>query len=192
MADGIVLPLIIKIEDEGISAALMNGKSYSKSIETKILWIVHPETGRILPWDGEPAYLSLTRDGSVYRAELPRGTCREGCLLSGDKENPELHENINLEVSAENHSSILYTLSETIARRKKEMPAGSYTTHLFEKGLDKIRKKVGEEAVELILAQSKEDIVYESADLIYHLLVMLEESGVSIHDLMAELERRDS
>ena len=72
------------------------------------------------------------------------------------------------------------------------MPSGSYTTHLFEKSLDKIIKKVGEEAIELMLEESKEDIVYESADLIYHLLVMLEETGVEFHDLMVELERRDS
>ncbi len=71
------------------------------------------------------------------------------------------------------------------------MPTGSYTTHLFEKGIGKIKKKMGEEAIELLLADSREDILYESADLVYHLLVLLEEAEIPFHDLLIELERRD-
>ncbi|MBN2657486.1 MAG: phosphoribosyl-ATP diphosphatase [Spirochaetales bacterium] len=170
----------------------MNRKAFSKSVETKILWIVHPETGRILPWEGDPVYLSLKEEKGFFAAELPAGSSDVACELSGEDVDPELHENTALNAEKESESRILYRLAETIARRKKEMPSGSYTTHLFEKGLEKIRKKVGEEAIELILAVSREDIVYESADLIYHLLVLLEAAGVEFHDLMAELERRDS
>ena len=192
MADGTILPLIVNLERGGTVAALMNGKSYSKSIESKVLWIVHPETGRVLPWAGEPLYISLVREGSFYRSVLPEGTAREGYTLGKGDDDPELHGETALNSGRNEGSTILNRLADTVARRRKEMPAGSYTTHLFEKGLDKIRKKVGEEAVELILASSQEDILYESADLIYHLMVLLEAADVSFDDLLAELERRDS
>ncbi|MFW5643852.1 MAG: phosphoribosyl-ATP diphosphatase, partial [Alkalispirochaeta sp.] len=67
---------------------------------------------------------------------------------------------------------------------------GSYTTHLFTKGPDKIRKKTGEEAVELILARSNEELLSEAADLIYHLMVLLEAEGLSITDVISVLHRR--
>ena len=70
------------------------------------------------------------------------------------------------------------------------MPEGSYTTHLFEKGLDKIRKKVGEEAVELLLARDEKDVIYESADLLYHVLVLLEASDLKWAEVAGELKRR--
>lgn len=191
MADGVNLPVIVKIEGASDAAALMNSKSYSKSVETKKLWIVHPETGRVLPWEGDPDYLSLEETDGFYRATLPSGSDKRGFELSGEGEDPEVHGNTALNTVKESDSMILYKLAETIKKRKKLMPPGSYTTHLFEKGLEKIKKKVGEEAIELILAESKEDVVYESADLIYHLLVLLEEAGVPFHDMMVELERRD-
>lgn len=192
MADGTVLPLIATIEGGQVSAALMNKKSFSKSIESKKLWVVHPETGRVLPWEGDPMFTSLTEETGLYRAGLPAGTKVHAVLLSKIDDDVETHEDIQLGGEKGETSPILYSLAATIKKRKEEMPSGSYTTHLFEKGLDKIKKKVGEEAIELILSDSKEDVVYEAADLIYHLLVLLEESGVEFHDLMAELERRDS
>ncbi len=77
-----------------------------------------------------------------------------------------------------------------MAARKREMPEGSYTTHLFESGPAKIRKKTGEEAVELILAESPEDITCETADLIYHLFVLLTEEGIDFDHIIAELDTR--
>ncbi|MBI9099372.1 MAG: phosphoribosyl-ATP diphosphatase [Spirochaetaceae bacterium] len=192
MADGTLLPIIIKIGGTETSAGLMNKKSFSKSIESKVLWVVHPETGRVLPWAGDPAYISLKDNGGFYSAELSAGSQVKGFSLNESGEDPESHENTQINALKEGDSNILYKLAETIRTRKEQMPAGSYTTHLFEKGLEKIKKKVGEEAIELILAVSKEDVIYESADLIYHLIVMLEEMGVDFHDLMVELERRDS
>jgi len=192
MADGTILPVIITIEGASDSAALMNKKAFLKSVESKKLWVVHPETGRVLPWAGEPVYISLTEEKDLYRAELPEGSEIHAVSLSGKDEDVEAHDDIQLGADNGNTSNILYSLAATIKKRKEEMPSGSYTTHLFEKGLEKIKKKVGEEAIELILAVEKEDIVYESADLIYHLLVLLEQGGVEFHDLMVELERRDS
>ena len=87
----------------------------------------------------------------------------------------------------------LARLYDVIQDRRAHPPPGSYTASLFEKGRVEIVKKVGEEAVEVVVAataQSKDRVVYESADLIYHLLVMLVEQGVAWRDVEEELRRR--
>ena len=84
-------------------------------------------------------------------------------------------------------------LMELIKGRKTEKKEGSYTTYLFEKGLDKILKKVGEEATEVIIAAKAEDkpeTIYEIADLAYHVLVLMAEAGISIEEIRAELASR--
>ncbi len=84
-------------------------------------------------------------------------------------------------------------LMELLAGRKAEKPEGSYTTYLFEKGLDKILKKVGEEATEVIIAGKAEDrreTIYEIADLAYHVMVLMTEAGISLDDIRAELASR--
>ena len=84
-------------------------------------------------------------------------------------------------------------LQSFIDRRKEEMPEGSYTTSLFNKGINKIAQKVGEEALETVIEAtngSKEHLVYEASDLLYHLLVMLTEKGLRIEDVAAELQQR--
>ena len=84
-------------------------------------------------------------------------------------------------------------LMEMLEGRKKEKPEGSYTTYLFEKGLDKILKKVGEESTEVIIAGSKrdkEETVYEISDLAYHVMVLMIELGISVEDITKELEKR--
>ncbi len=87
----------------------------------------------------------------------------------------------------------LTDLVELIRGRKTEKKEGSYTTYLFEKGLDKILKKVGEECTEVIIAAKAEDrreTVYEIADLCYHVLVLMVEAGISPEDIRAELASR--
>lgn len=89
--------------------------------------------------------------------------------------------------------TFLCKLFELIADRKEKMPADSYTTSLFEKGIDKILEKIGEEAVEVIIAaknKSKQRIVEESCDLIYHLFVMLVEKNVGLENLSKEFKKR--
>ncbi|MBR1497476.1 MAG: bifunctional phosphoribosyl-AMP cyclohydrolase/phosphoribosyl-ATP diphosphatase HisIE [Oscillospiraceae bacterium] len=84
----------------------------------------------------------------------------------------------------------LYRLLE---QRKEEKPEGSYTSYLFEKGLDKILKKVGEECTEVIIAAKAEDrreTVYEIADLAYHVLVLMAEQGITVEDIHRELASR--
>ncbi len=84
----------------------------------------------------------------------------------------------------------LELLEQTILARKSTLPEGSYTTHLFSSGEEKIRKKTGEEAVELLLARDEERIVSEAADLIYHLLVLLAFYDIPVSTVCAELARR--
>ena len=77
--------------------------------------------------------------------------------------------------------------------RKAKMPEGSYTTYLFAKGMDKILKKVGEESTEVIIAgknQDKAEAIYEIADLAYHVMVMMNEMGISVDEVKAELASR--
>ena len=77
--------------------------------------------------------------------------------------------------------------------RKETLPEGSYTTYLFQKGLDKILKKVGEESTEVIIAgkaEDKKETVYEIADLAYHIMVLMVELGISVEDIRAELAGR--
>lgn len=84
-------------------------------------------------------------------------------------------------------------LEQVIRQRHRDMPEGSYTSKLFNRGIPKIAQKVGEEAVETVIeavAQNRDAMIYEASDLIYHLLVLLEATGCSIADLEKELERR--
>lgn len=89
--------------------------------------------------------------------------------------------------------NFLVKLQDVIDRRKKEMPENSYTTTLFKKGVNKIAQKVGEEAVELII-EAKDDnrelFLNESADLMYHMLVLLSYKGCRIEDVVEILEGR--
>lgn len=84
-------------------------------------------------------------------------------------------------------------LYDLLAGRKETLPEGSYTTYLFQKGLDKILKKVGEESTEVIIAgkaRDKAETVYEIADLMYHVMVLMVELGISVEDVRAELASR--
>ena len=80
-----------------------------------------------------------------------------------------------------------------LAGRKADRPEGSYTTYLFDKGLDKILKKVGEESTEVIIAakaEDKKETIYEIADLAYHVMVLMTEAGISLEEVRRELASR--
>ena len=84
-------------------------------------------------------------------------------------------------------------LYQLLLSRKKDLPEGSYTTYLFQKGLDKILKKVGEESTEVIIGAKggdKAETIYEIADLAYHVLVLMVEMGISVEDIRKELAGR--
>ncbi len=95
--------------------------------------------------------------------------------------------------SADRHEFSYEALLELIRGRKTDPKEGSYTSYLFEKGLDKILKKVGEESTEVIIAakaEDKKETVYEIADLAYHVMVLMVEAGISLEDVFRELASR--
>ena len=82
---------------------------------------------------------------------------------------------------------------ELLKGRKRDLPEGSYTTYLFQKGLDKILKKIGEECTEVIIAgkaEDKKETIYEIADLAYHVMVLMVESGISLEEIHNEIASR--
>lgn len=179
MRDGLTLPLVVKNrEGEILFALLINEKGYRKSIENSELWVINPDTGRLLPYEGEGQYISIEGHGTWYSAVLDLEKESDSKDISDKEDKIEIPE-------------ILSHLNSVISKRKLEMPEGSYTTHLFEKGLEKIKKKTGEEAIELILAEDRGEVVYEAADLIYHMMVLLVENGILIDEVLEELRRRE-
>ncbi|MFC2080280.1 bifunctional phosphoribosyl-AMP cyclohydrolase/phosphoribosyl-ATP diphosphatase HisIE [Bacteroidota bacterium] len=116
-------------------------------------------------------------------------------LIKVNPRGPVCHTGSDTCFAEENKADIefLRHLQDLIADRKKDMPQGSYTTKLFSSGINKIAQKVGEEAVELVI-ESKDNndelFLNESADLMYHLLVLLTEKGFDIADVVKVLESR--
>ena len=85
---------------------------------------------------------------------------------------------------------MLDRLMDVLRDRREKRPAGSYSASLFDKGRDEIVKKIGEEAIEVVIARGRDRIVYEVADLIYHLSVLLADEGLDWRDIEAELAKR--
>ncbi|MFO7153520.1 MAG: bifunctional phosphoribosyl-AMP cyclohydrolase/phosphoribosyl-ATP diphosphatase HisIE [Caldicoprobacter oshimai] len=116
--------------------------------------------------------------------------------MDGTAERPssEMQEESSEEQNRANgKTSVLQELYDVIVDRKLHPREGSYTCYLFEKGIDKILKKVGEESAEVIIAAKnrvKSEVIYEVSDLLYHLLVVLVEQGISIEEVYDELKRR--
>ena len=92
------------------------------------------------------------------------------------------------------HDDILHQLEAILAARKDASPESSYVAKLHSKGLDAILKKIGEEATETVIAAksgSREATIYETADLLFHVLVMLGHQGIALDDVLSELRRRE-
>lgn len=116
-------------------------------------------------------------------------------LVRADPAGPVCHTGSKSCFNNEQTEGFLGKLTQVIKERHNDMPQGSYTTTLFEKGAERISKKVGEEAAEVIIEAIKGDkkrLEYEAGDLIYHLLVLLELYGLSISDIEKELYSRHS
>jgi phosphoribosyl-ATP pyrophosphohydrolase/phosphoribosyl-AMP cyclohydrolase len=110
-----------------------------------------------------------------------------------DGKESTLREGQGIDPDSKNYFNILSVLESLIAERDAERPGGAYTTYLFEKGVDKILKKVGEEAAEVIIAaknKDNEELRCESSDLIFHLMVLLRDAKLPLQEVMRELERR--
>ncbi|MBN2651989.1 MAG: phosphoribosyl-ATP diphosphatase [Spirochaetales bacterium] len=186
--------LIIKDQDGNIlDLVKTNEKGFNKSIENSALWVLDSETDRLLPYSDTSAFVSLVDRIHWYECVFEKKTAensekpQENVIFSGKngENTSETAEN------AEKSSNFLQNLEKLIKDRHEKMPEGSYTTHLFKSGYEKIRKKTGEEAFELVLAKKREDIVYEAADLVYHMMVLLESENISFGEVVAELARRE-
>ena len=170
----------------------MNKESFDKTIETKKVWFFSRSKDRL--WQkGESSenFLNVEQikldcdNDSILIQVTPEGptchTLNESCF---DNE---------LDKNTQDSDFSLEALEEIIEARKTEMPDNSYTTSLFNEGIKKITKKLGEEASEVIiasLAEKRSDLIYESADLIYHLLVLLANEDISLEEVVDELSSR--
>lgn len=114
-------------------------------------------------------------------------------LLMGRPAGPACHRGTLSCFDTPDSEGFIRRLQAVVQQRHREMPEGSYTTHLFNKGVNKIAQKVGEEAVETVVEaidNNKERYLYEASDLIYHLLVLNEQMGFTLADIEAELASR--
>ncbi|MBQ8743449.1 MAG: bifunctional phosphoribosyl-AMP cyclohydrolase/phosphoribosyl-ATP diphosphatase HisIE [Clostridia bacterium] len=130
--------------------------------------------------DGDALEVMVLKDGPACH------TGSDSCFNDKIYENEENLEELDGKFSLEG-------LMKMLVGRKIEKKEGSYTTYLFEKGIDKILKKVGEECTEVIIAgkaDDKKETVYEIADLTYHVMVLMIEMGISLDDIRAELASR--
>lgn len=192
MNDGLTLPLEVRDPDgDLIAVLLMNAKAANKSREQGELWTVVPPGDRVLPIEGAEFVLLETVEGNRYRCVLGDHQAVEAVEEAVATRFAGLTEaELPAPVATGGSQPTLEKLKQVIAGRRRDMPEGSYTTLLFTKGEEKIRKKTGEEAIELLLAQTRKDLVYEAADLIYHLMVLLEVKDIPVDEVLAELEGR--
>lgn len=175
---------------EVLTLAYMNAESLARTLETGETWFWSRSRNEL--WHkGETSgntqqVVSLTtdcdNDAIVVLVEPAGPACHTGARSCFD-----------LELGEEVSGGLLHELYDVIKARKRERPEGSYTTYLFDKGLDKILKKVGEESAETIIAAKNDDpkqLVSETADLLYHLLVLLVARGVELSEVRDELAQR--
>ena len=189
--DGLV-PAIIQDNEtrKVLMLGFMNEEAYNKTIETgkvtffsrtkQRLWTKGEESGNFLNVVSVKA--DCDNDTLLIQVNPVGPVCHTGAdTCWGDKNEEPL--------------MFLKELQDFIDKRRQEMPEGSYTTSLFQAGVNKIAQKVGEEAVETVIEATNgtdERLIYEGADLIYHLIVLLTLKGYRIEDLARELRERHS
>ncbi|MBC5582276.1 bifunctional phosphoribosyl-AMP cyclohydrolase/phosphoribosyl-ATP diphosphatase HisIE [Anaerofilum sp. BX8] len=196
----------LNFDEQGLIPAIVQDH-YTKEVLT--LAYMNAESLAISAAEGRTCFYSRSRrclwrkgetSGNVQRIVSITADCdRDALVIEVVKAGPACHtgaESCFFEpvfVSDELKPFCYEGLYQLIRGRKTDPKEGSYTTYLFEKGMDKILKKVGEECTEVIIAGAKGDrgeTVYEIADLVYHLLVLMVESGIALRDVTAELEKR--
>ena len=187
---GLVPAIIQDAETRNVlMLGFMNEEAYLKTIDTKhvtfwsrtrqTLWTKGETSGNFL--NLVDMKIDCDNDTLLVRVNPIGPTCHTGtdtCWGEENESNPLL---------------FLTELQDFINRRKKEMPEGSYTTSLFNKGINKIAQKVGEEALETVIEATNgtpDHLVYEASDLLYHLIVLLADKGLRIEDVAEELHRR--
>lgn len=191
-----LIPAIVQDVHTGrvLMLAYMNEESLQRTKETGMTWFYSRSRGELWHKGATSGHIQAVQridcdcdgDTLLIQVEQTGCACHTGAAscfyttLAGEA----------AELPADN---FLPELERIIAGRKAEMPEGSYVAKLFEKGLDRILKKIGEEAGEVIIAAKNEDrgeLIYETGDLIFHLMVLLAEKDVALAEVLAELAGR--
>ena len=196
----------LKFDEKGLIPAIVQDY-YSRKVLT--LAYMNEESIEISIREGRTCFYSRSR-GKLWRKGETSGNYQQIVGMTADcdrdalvieviKNGPACHTGADscffnpLYISEELNRFSYDGLYEMIEGRKSDPKEGSYTTYLFQKGMDKILKKVGEECTEVLIAGAKrdrEETIYEIADLAYHLMVMMVEAGIEIRDITDELAKR--
>ncbi|WJH26937.1 bifunctional phosphoribosyl-AMP cyclohydrolase/phosphoribosyl-ATP diphosphatase HisIE [Paenibacillus sp. CC-CFT742] len=187
---------------ESLKLSLESGETWFWSRSRQELWHKGATSGNVqtitslkYDCDGDTLLVEVKPNGpachtgevTCFHNEIV-GLPQNSTEQSGNETNADASES-----KAEGRFEVLAELESVIAQREVERPEGAYTTYLFDKGVDKILKKIGEEASETIIAaknKDNEELRLEVSDLMYHLLVLLQERKLPLDDIMAELSRR--
>lgn len=187
-----LIPAIIQdnYTQKVLMLGFMNKEAYEKTMETGKVTFISRTKNRL--WTkGEES-------GNFLHVVSVKADCdNDTLLIMVHPEGPVCHKGTDTCWGDKNEQDIMFLkeLQDFIDRRRQEMPEKSYTTSLFNSGVNKMAQKVGEEAVETILEAcngTDERLIYEGADLLYHLIVLLTYKGYRIEDLARELKERHS
>jgi phosphoribosyl-ATP pyrophosphohydrolase/phosphoribosyl-AMP cyclohydrolase len=179
--------MVAYMSDESLERTLEIGETVFYSRSRQELWHKGETSGNTQ--QVEEIYYDCDQDTLLILVEPAGPACHTGevsCFYRKMAENKDKKERYEKD-------EIINMLYNLIKSRKNELPEDSYTTYLFEEGIDKILKKIGEESSEVIIAAKNEpqkELVYETADLIYHLMVLLVEKEVNLDQIEAELSDR--
>ncbi len=196
----------LKFDDKGLIPAIIIDY-YTKEVLT--LAYMNKESLEISLKEGKTCFYSRSRKELWRKGETSKNyqhiqNIKSDCdndalVIEVIKDGPACHTGaescfMNEIYQKENYKDFsIYKLYELIKGRKINMTEGSYTTYLFNSGIDKILKKIGEESSEVIIGAkngSKEEIIYELSDLLYHSLVLMVEKNITLNDIKDELSKR--
>ena len=196
----------LKFDEKGLIPAIVvdaeNGKVLMLAYMNRESLQISMEKGLTCFWSRsrQELWLKGETSGNYQHIVSITADCdRDALVVLVEKDGPACHTGADscfndlLWESEERHAFSLEQLMTLIAGRKTEKKEGSYTTYLFEKGLDKILKKVGEESTEVIIAakdQDRAETIYEIADLAYHVMVLMTETGITLENIRDELASR--
>jgi len=181
--------MLAYMNKESLARTRESGKTWFYSRSRQKLWQKGEESGHVQ----EVKEISFDCDNDCLLIKVAQTGVACHRTLDGKEVESPIFDLSAVYGAAGGGPGILYELYDIILERREKMPEGSYTAYLFNKGLDKILKKVGEENAEVIIAaknRDKAELVYETSDLLYHLLVLLVEQGVSLSEVFSELKSR--
>ncbi|TDQ36975.1 bifunctional phosphoribosyl-AMP cyclohydrolase/phosphoribosyl-ATP diphosphatase HisIE [Aureibacillus halotolerans] len=194
-----LLPAIVQDAKtlEVLTLAYMNKESLQKSLDTGETWFYSRSRKEL--W-----HKGATSGNTQVIQEIRYDCDQDALVVKVVPAGPACHTGtrscftqslFTKENAVQSASDVFTELEETIAKRFDEMPEGAYTTYLFEQGVDKILKKVGEESAEVIIAAKNRDakeLSMEAGDLLYHLLVLLKEQQLPLQDVLDVLRERQA